>query len=79
VSGFLEKRGEGMHHVSLRVDDIDAALAGMKERGAHLIDETPKVGAGGSRVAFVHPRGAHGVLIELVEHPPGDTKLGEES
>ena len=67
VSGFLNKRGEGIHHVCLRVDNIEAAIAGMKERGARLIDETPKRGAGGHKVAFIHPKGAHGVLIELVE------------
>lgn len=76
VSSFLDKRGEGLHHICLRVDDIEAVLAGMKARGAHLIDETPKPGAGGSRVAFVHPKGAHGVLIELVEHPPGEPLHG---
>lgn len=68
VSRFLDKRGEGVHHICFRVDDIEAALAGMKERGARLIDETPKRGAEGHKVAFIHPKGAHGVLIELVEH-----------
>ena len=69
VSGFLNKRGEGLHHVCVRVDDIEAALAGMKQRGARLINETPQPGAGGSRVAFLHPKGTHGVLLELVEYP----------
>jgi methylmalonyl-CoA/ethylmalonyl-CoA epimerase len=67
VSRFLEKRGEGLHHVCLRVADLDATLADLKARGARLIDEVAKPGAGGSRVAFIHPRGTHGVLIELVE------------
>lgn len=64
---FLEKRGEGIHHICLEVDDIEAALAQLKAHGAPLIDETPRPGAHG-RVAFIHPKGAHGVLIELVEH-----------
>ncbi len=68
VSGFLRKRGEGLHHVCLRVADIDAALADMRDRGAHLIDTAARPGAEGSRVAFVHPKGTHGVLIELVEN-----------
>lgn len=71
VSSFLERRGEGIHHICLRVDDIEQALAAMKARGAKLIDEVPKPGAHNTKVAFVHPKGAHGVLIELVEHPEG--------
>jgi methylmalonyl-CoA/ethylmalonyl-CoA epimerase len=69
VSGYLEKRGEGLHHLCLRVADIDAALRELKIRGARLIDEVARAGAEGTRVAFIHPKGAHGVLIELVEHP----------
>jgi methylmalonyl-CoA/ethylmalonyl-CoA epimerase len=69
VSGFLDKRGEGLHHVCLRVDDLEAALRDLEARGARLIDATPKAGAHGTKVAFLHPKGAHGVLIELVEHP----------
>lgn len=68
VSGFLAKRGEGLHHVCVRVADIDRVLADMKARGARLINESAQRGAGGSRVAFIHPKGTHGVLIELVEH-----------
>ncbi len=64
---FLEKRGEGIHHICLEVEDIEAALAQLQAHGAPLIDETPRPGAHG-RVAFIHPKGAHGVLIELVEH-----------
>lgn len=67
ISAFLSKRGEGIHHVCLRVKNIDTTLQQMKKNGARLIDETPKIGAGGHRVAFVHPKGAHGVLLELVE------------
>ncbi len=69
VSGFLQKRGPGLHHICLEVEDIGAALAELKTRGARLIDETPKPGAHGTKVAFLHPKGTHGVLIELVEHP----------
>jgi methylmalonyl-CoA/ethylmalonyl-CoA epimerase len=68
VAKFLEKRGAGIHHIAVRVDDIRAALARLKERGARLIDETPRVGAGNCLVAFVHPSSAGGVLLELVEH-----------
>jgi len=66
IARFLEKRS-GLHHVCVLVDDLDAALAALKAKGVPLLDETPRVGAGGSRVAFVHPRGAAGVLLELEE------------
>lgn len=69
VSKFLEKRGEGLHHICIEVEDINAALAELKARGAPLIDETPKIGAGGSRIAFIHPKGTGGVLTELSEKP----------
>ena len=68
VARFLEKRGAGIHHIAVRVDDIRAALGRLKEQGARLIDESPRVGAGGHLVAFVHPSSAGGVLLELVEH-----------
>ena len=64
IARFLEKRS-GLHHVCLLVEDIDAALAELKAKGVPLIDERPRPGAGGSRVAFVHPRAADGVLLEL--------------
>jgi methylmalonyl-CoA/ethylmalonyl-CoA epimerase len=66
IGKYLAKRGEGMHHVCLEVDDIEATLADLKSKGAQLIDETPKRGAYG-RIAFIHPKGAHGVLVELVQ------------
>ncbi|HZA52548.1 MAG TPA: methylmalonyl-CoA epimerase [Myxococcaceae bacterium] len=69
VAKFLEKRGEGLHHICIEVDDIEAAIAELKARGAPMIDETPKPGAGGAKVAFIHPRGAHGVLVELRQGP----------
>ena len=68
VAKFLEKRGPGIHHIAVRVTDIRAALARLKDAGALLIDETPRVGAEGCLVAFVHPKTAGGVLLELVEH-----------
>ncbi|HEY0170220.1 MAG TPA: methylmalonyl-CoA epimerase [Pyrinomonadaceae bacterium] len=68
VAKFLEKRGPGIHHIAVRVADIRAALARLKTEGARLIDEEPRVGAGGCLVAFVHPSAAGGVLLELVEH-----------
>ena len=66
IARFLEKRS-GLHHVCVLVDDIEAALAELKSRGVPLIDEVPRPGAGGCRVAFLHPRAASGVLLELKE------------
>jgi methylmalonyl-CoA epimerase len=66
IGRFLEKRS-GLHHVCVLVDDLEAALAEMKARGVPLLDQAPRVGAGGCRVAFVHPKGAAGVLLELKE------------
>ena len=68
VGKFLEKRGPGIHHIAVSVPDIRAALAQLKEKGTRLIDETPRVGARGCLVAFVHPSSANGVLLELVQH-----------
>ena len=67
VGKFLAKRGEGVHHICFEVDDIVAAMARLADQGAQLLDQEPRLGAGGKRVAFVHPRSAHGVLIELSE------------
>ena len=69
ISGFLEKRGPGIHHIAVQVDDIRAALANLREKGARLIDEEPRHGAGGCLVAFVHPSSTGGVLLELVQNP----------
>lgn len=69
VAKFLEKRGEGLHHVCIEVPDIEAALKELKAQGAPLIDETPKIGAGGAKIAFIHPKGCHGVLTELRQGP----------
>jgi len=67
VAKYIEKRGEGIQHVAFRVDDIDAALKELKEKGVRLIDETPRKGAGGARIAFLHPKATGGVLVELCE------------
>ena len=68
VARFLKKRGPGLHHVALRVHDIRETLARLKAEGARLIDEEPRMGAGGCLVAFVHPASAGGVLLEIVQH-----------
>jgi methylmalonyl-CoA epimerase len=73
ISRFLERRGEGMHHLAYRVDDIRAALAQLKAQGAKLLDPEPRIGVMGHLVAFVHPQATLGVLTELVQsdHPGG--------
>ncbi|HXW05044.1 MAG TPA: methylmalonyl-CoA epimerase [Vicinamibacterales bacterium] len=68
IAKYLARRGPGLHHITLRVDDIHAALARLRAHGVRLIDEAPRPGAHGSLVAFVHPSSAHGVLVELVQH-----------
>jgi methylmalonyl-CoA/ethylmalonyl-CoA epimerase len=67
ISKFLEKRGGGIHHIAVEVDDIEASLAKLKNKGMRLIDEHPRIGAEGCLVAFVHPSSTHGVLLELVQ------------
>ena len=67
VARFLERSGPGMHHVAYGTDDIDAALAAVRAAGLRLIDDRPRAGVAGSRVAFLHPGATHGVLTELVE------------
>lgn len=67
VASFLQKKGEGLHHLCIYVDDIEASLAQLKSAGVRLIDETPRTGAEGNKIAFVHPSDMHGVLIELEE------------
>ncbi|MDP9325531.1 MAG: methylmalonyl-CoA epimerase [Candidatus Dormibacteraeota bacterium] len=71
IAGFLEKRGEGMHHIAFRVEDIRASLADLKAAGARLLDEEPRVGVMGHLIAFVHPKSFGGVLTELVEAGAG--------
>jgi methylmalonyl-CoA/ethylmalonyl-CoA epimerase len=69
ISKFLEKRGEGIHHICFVVDDIRSALDRLTEQGVQLIDESPRQGAYGAKVAFIHPKAMNGVLIELAEMP----------
>ena len=68
VEKFMTRRGEGIHHIAIRVDDIEQVLERLKTAGIRLIDEKPKQGAHNTRIAFIHPASTHGVLMELVEH-----------
>jgi LAO/AO transport system kinase len=76
VARFLAKRGSGLHHVCLRVRDLDAAIAQLQGQGVRMIDERPRAGAHGSRIAFVHPSSAHGLLVELKQPAGGGTGAG---
>lgn len=69
LAKYLEKRGPGMHHICLEVDDIEGMLAQLKEKGVQLINETAKEGLGGRKYAFIHPKSANGVMVELYELP----------
>jgi methylmalonyl-CoA/ethylmalonyl-CoA epimerase len=71
VGRFLAKRGEGLHHVGYVVANVASTLAELQSAGVEVVDEVPRIGSGGTVVAFVHPKGAHGVLIELVEEGSG--------
>lgn len=68
IGKFLAKNGQGIHHIALGVDNIENALADLKAKGVKLIDEKPRVGAGGAKIAFLHPKGTYGVLLEISEH-----------
>ncbi len=67
VAKYIEKRGQGIQHVAFRVENIEAALAELKEKGIKLIDQEPRIGAGGAKIAFLHPKATAGVLVELCE------------
>ncbi len=67
ISKFLEKRGGGIHHIAIEVENIAKTMENLKSKGMKLIDETPRIGAGGCLIAFVHPKSANGVLLELVQ------------
>ena len=69
VGKFIERRGEGLHHIAYEVDDLEAALEALKAQGVPLIDEAPRKGGRGHMVAFVHPKGNHGLLVELIQKP----------
>ncbi|MGH9310144.1 MAG: methylmalonyl-CoA epimerase [Vicinamibacterales bacterium] len=71
IARYVSRKGPGLHHITIAVEDIVAALAQLKDRGVRLIDEAPRPGAHGSLVAFVHPASAHGVLVELKQEPEG--------
>ena len=70
IARYLAKRGEGMHHICFEVDDIQAAMAEMAASGLQVLEEEPRVGSQGQKYVFIHPKTAHGVLIELYERPP---------
>jgi methylmalonyl-CoA/ethylmalonyl-CoA epimerase len=67
VAKFIEKKGQGFQHVAFRVENIEAALEELKEKGIQLIDQKPRIGAGGAKIAFLHPKATGGVLVELCE------------
>ncbi len=67
IGKFIEAKGQGIQHIAFKVDDIDAALEELKAKGVRLIDEKPRYGAGGARIAFLHPKATNGVLIELCQ------------
>jgi methylmalonyl-CoA/ethylmalonyl-CoA epimerase len=69
IARYIASRGEGVQHVALRVDNIELALGALKERGVQLIDEKPRTGAHGAKIAFIHPKSTGGVLLELCERP----------
>ncbi|TVQ39924.1 MAG: methylmalonyl-CoA epimerase [Spirochaetaceae bacterium] len=68
IARFLERHGEGMHHLALATEDIDGAISTLVDRGVRMIDTTPRCGAGGTQIAFIHPKSAGGVLTELCQH-----------
>ena len=67
IAKFIEKNGEGIQHLALRVDNVEAALADLKAKGVRLIDDVPRYGAGGASIAFVHPKATGGILLEISE------------
>ncbi len=67
VAKYIEKKGEGVQHIAFRVENIEEALSELKEKGIRLIDQTPRIGAGGAKIAFLHPKATNGVLVELCE------------
>jgi methylmalonyl-CoA/ethylmalonyl-CoA epimerase len=67
VARYIEKKGEGVQHIAFRVENIEDALRELKEKGVKLIDETPRIGAGGAKIAFLHPKATQGVLVELCQ------------
>ncbi|MBI3763193.1 MAG: methylmalonyl-CoA epimerase [Chloroflexi bacterium] len=78
IARFLMKRGPGMHHICFEVDDVEACLDRLRAKGIRLINETPTIGTGGKKIAFIHPEGTHGVLVELYELTPEEQLLRHE-
>ncbi len=75
VARYLHRRGPGIHHICFEVDDIEACLAGLKDHDIQLINEEPTIGTGGKRIAFIHPKSTHGVLVELYELTPSELEI----
>ena len=74
IAGYIAKRGEGIQHVAFRVENIEAALDELKQKGVRLIDEKPRIGAGGAKIAFLHPKSTNGVLVELCQRSKRSAK-----
>jgi methylmalonyl-CoA/ethylmalonyl-CoA epimerase len=74
IAGYIEKRGQGIQHVAFRVENIEAALDELKQKGVRLIDEKPRIGAGGAKIAFLHPKSTNGVLVELCQRSKRSAK-----
>lgn len=75
VARYLKKRGPGMHHICFEVYDIKETIAHLKEKGVRLINEEPRIGTGGKKIAFIHPESTHGVLVELYELTPDEQAI----
>jgi len=68
IAKYIEKKGEGIHHIAFEVEDLDVMLKNLQKKGVRLIDKEPRYGAGGARIAFLHPKSTNGILVELCEH-----------
>ena len=79
IARFIEKRGEGIHHIAFEVDNLKAVLEDLKKKGIQLIDQEPRSGADGALIAFLHPKSTNGVLIELCEHRAKKTRMQENN
>jgi len=72
IARFIEKKGEGIHHIAFEVGDLEGVIEDLKRKGVQLIDQKPRIGAGGIKIAFLHPKSTKGVLVELCEHKDQD-------
>jgi methylmalonyl-CoA/ethylmalonyl-CoA epimerase len=75
IAKFIEKKGEGIHHIAFEVDDLETMLEDLQQKGVQLIDQEPRYGAGGARIAFLHPRSTNGILVEICEHNLGKNEI----